>query len=76
MLLLRVGRLYTVERADKLPLKWRFAAHPILREPLALHWVGFGVIVEVFYGWHGHSVDIDIERQHEGFEACFFRYPL
>ena len=31
---------------------------------------------ECFYGWNGHSVDSGIERQHDGFEVIFFRYPV
>ena len=56
------------------PFVTAFSVDQTYPELLALHWVGSGAMV-VFYDWHGHSVDIDIERQHEGFKVQFLSIP-
>ena len=56
------------------PFVTAFSVDQTYPELLALHWVGSGAMV-VFYDWHGHSVDIDIEQQHEGFEVQFLSIP-
>ena len=73
VLLLRVGRRYTDKGLIVSVLAFRSAASNVGAAWFALGWARRDGL-QMFYGWH--SVDIDIERQHEGFEVHFFRYPL
>lgn len=72
MLLLRVGLPYTDEEVGLHLFSWRFditaAACFAFGLGLARGWMFSN-------GGHGHSVDIDIERQHEGFELQFLSIP-